>query len=78
MVYRGEAIPELDGHFFYADWCGMWVHSFRYVDGELLDQTDWSADLPEAGQVNAFGTDADGEMYLTNFDGAVAKIVPRR
>ena len=78
VVYRGQAIPELDGHFFYADWCGMWVHSFRYVDGELLDQTDWSADLPEAGQVNAFGTDADGEMYLTNFDGAVFKIVPRR
>ena len=32
-VYRGSAIPELDGHYFYADWCGGWIRSFRYDDG---------------------------------------------
>ena len=74
----GAAIPEIDGHFFFADWCEMWVRSFRYLGGELRDETDWSGDLPEAGQVNAFGTDAAGEIYLVNFDGTVAKIVPRR
>ncbi len=22
FVYRGQAIPELDGQYFYGDWCG--------------------------------------------------------
>lgn len=78
VVYRGAAIPELHGHYFYGDWCGMWVRSFRYTSDEVADEMDWSDDLPEAGQVNAFGTDASGEMYLANFDGMVARIVPVR
>ncbi|CAN5411946.1 PQQ-dependent sugar dehydrogenase [soil metagenome] len=78
VVYRGAAIPELHGHYFYADWCGMWVRSFRYADRAVTEETDWSGDLPDAGQVNTFGTDADGEMYLANFEGVVAKIVPVR
>ncbi|MBU1865965.1 MAG: PQQ-dependent sugar dehydrogenase, partial [Actinobacteria bacterium] len=32
-VYRGSAIPEMVGHYFYADWCAGWIHSFLY-DGE--------------------------------------------
>ncbi|MBA2336544.1 MAG: PQQ-dependent sugar dehydrogenase [Acidimicrobiia bacterium] len=78
VVYRGAAIPELQGQYFYADWCGMWVRSFRYTAEGATDEMDWSEDLPESGQVNAFGTDASGEMYLANFDGVVAKIVPVR
>lgn len=76
--YRGEAIPELHGVYFYSDWCGQWVRSFRYVDGEATEQTDWSEDLPEAGQVNAFGVDGAGELYILNFAGALYKIVPVR
>ena len=28
-VYRGAAIPALQGHYFYADYCSGWVRSFR-------------------------------------------------
>ncbi|MGH7701706.1 MAG: PQQ-dependent sugar dehydrogenase, partial [Gemmatimonadales bacterium] len=33
MVYRGSAIPELRGTYFYGDFCGGWVRSFRLVGG---------------------------------------------
>ncbi len=77
-VYRGAAIPELTGHYFYGDWCGQWIRSFRYENGEVLDERDWTADLGEVGQPNAFGVDSSGELYVATFDGTIAKIVPER
>lgn len=77
-VYRGRAIPELAGHYFFGDWCGMWVRSFRYAAGGVTDEVDWSADLAGAGQINAFGVDGAGELYIANFAGTVARIVPVR
>ncbi len=73
-VYRGSAIPELTGQYLYADWCGQWIRS---VDVSGV-QTDWSDDLGEAGQVQSFGTDAEGELYVVNFAGELWKIVPVR
>ncbi len=78
VVYRGAAIPELAGHYFYADWCGQWVRSFRFAAGQVTDERDWSGDLPEAGQINALGAGPDGELYLVNFAGEVWKVVPER
>jgi len=77
-VYRGRAIPEIAGHYFYADWCGLWVRSFRYADGVVSDEQDWSEDLAAAGQVNSFGVDGFGELYIANFEGTIARIVPVR
>ncbi|HKZ21094.1 MAG TPA: PQQ-dependent sugar dehydrogenase [Acidimicrobiia bacterium] len=75
FVYRGEAIPELRGHYFYADWCGEWVRSFRYADGEVLDH---QLRFEEAGQINSFGVDSQGELYILTYEGDVKKIVPLR
>jgi len=77
-VYRGIAIPELDGHYFYADWCHGWIRSFRYADGEALDRHDWSSDL-EPGTISSFGHDAEGELLVVGWDaGTVSRIVPVR
>lgn len=75
-VYRGPAIPELHGHYFYSDWCGGWLRSFRYQAGEATDLTDWSVE--GAGQVNAFGVDPDGELLIANYAGEIHRIVPIR
>jgi glucose/arabinose dehydrogenase len=77
-VYRGAAIPELDGHYFFADWCRGWVKSFAYVDGQLTAETDWRSDLGEIAQINGIGTDSNGEMIIVTFDGQVLRIVPER
>ena len=36
-VYRGAAIPALQGHYFYADYCQGWVRSFRLQDGQAVE-----------------------------------------
>ena len=77
-VYRGDAIPELDGHYFFADWCAGWVKSLQYVDGDVTNQNDWRDDLGLIEQINGMGTDANGEIVIVTFDGQVLRIVPVR
>lgn len=75
-VYRGSAIPELHGVYFYADWCFGWVRSFRFEDGEAVDIQNWSELDP--GQVTTFGIDGFGELYVGTWGGMVWKLVPIR
>jgi glucose/arabinose dehydrogenase len=75
-VYRGVAIPALQGSYFYADYCRGWVRSFRVSGGVVTQETDWPA-LQPGGQVTSFGEDAAGELYLLTEQGGVFKIVPR-
>ncbi|MEX0893607.1 MAG: PQQ-dependent sugar dehydrogenase [Gemmatimonadota bacterium] len=70
-VYRGQLIPELRGHYFYADYCGGWIRSFRMDDGAAVDRLEW---IRGAGNVTSFGTDAAGEMYLVTGAGRVFRI----
>lgn len=77
FVYRGRAIPEVTGHYFYADWCRQWIRSFAYVGGDVTDEQEWS-ELSSFGQINSFGLDADGELLVTTWGGEVARIVPVR
>ena len=74
-VYRGSAIPTLQGHYFYGDFCGGWVRSFRYAEGEVMDRTSWPS-LSPGGAIVSFGEDAAGELYVLVAEGRVLKIVP--
>jgi glucose/arabinose dehydrogenase len=74
-VYRGSAIPALQGLYFFADFCHGWVRSFRYADGLATELTDWRV-LQPGGSITSFGEDATGELYLMVRSGAVFKIVP--
>ncbi len=78
FVYRGVAIPELNGHYFYGDWCGQWIRSFRFENGRANAERQWTSDLGKVGQVLSLGQDAAGELYVTTGDGGVYKIVPDR
>jgi hypothetical protein len=77
-VYRGSEIPELAGTYFYSDWCSQWIRSFKYVNGQVTEERDWSADLGQLGQVNTFGVDSAGELYLATHEGVVARFVADR
>ena len=77
-VYRGSAIPELHGHYFYGDWCNGMVRSFKLEDGVVTEEQDWTADLEEARQIASFGLDADGEMLIVDSNGILFRVVPRR
>jgi glucose/arabinose dehydrogenase len=69
-VYRGRAIPEITGNYFYSDFCKGWIKSFRY-DGGVVGQKDWGLTTPF---VKSFGLDAAGELYVIS-SGSVFKIV---
>jgi glucose/arabinose dehydrogenase len=78
-VYRGAEIPELDGTYFYADWVSQWIRGFKYVDGEVTDDRDWTQDLGgEVGSVTSFGLDGHGELYVLTFEGGVYKFTAVR
>ncbi len=75
VVYRGQAIPELHGQYFFADWCNKWVKSVLYRDGAVVEENRW---FDDAGQVNGMGIDGAGEIYIVTFEGTVSKVVPVR
>jgi glucose/arabinose dehydrogenase len=81
-VYRGCALPELEGHYFYAEYCTGQIWSFRYDGATRTDSTEWTATLDPAGfdeivTVSSFGQDHLGELYICDYgDGEVYKIVP--
>lgn len=74
-VYRGQAVPNLRGTYFYADFCAGWVRSFRFQNGQVTEQTDWVL-LRPGGDITSFGEDAAGELYLMTAQGGLFRIVP--
>ena len=77
VVYRGAAIPEIDGHFFYSDYCGGYLRSFLYDGGEVAEETDWTEQVGVPGSVASFGVDSAGEMYVLTTD-RILKVIPVR
>jgi glucose/arabinose dehydrogenase len=81
FVYRGKALPALDGVYFYGDFCTGRVWSFRWTAaGGASDHWAWKDALDAAGaltNLSSFGVDADGELYLLSLDGNVFQLVSR-
>ena len=73
FVYRGSAIPEITGHYFYGDYCAGFVKSFRYQNGSATDERTW--EFGNIGNVLSFGQDSAGELYITVGGGTVYRIV---
>ena len=77
-VYRGEAIPELQGTYFFADFHSSHVWSFRYDGTDISDFTELDGELTvEAGELRAiasFGEDEAGELYMVSLRGDLFKI----
>jgi glucose/arabinose dehydrogenase len=72
-VYRGQDLPSLRGHYFYADYCEGWIRSFRYASGAATEPRSW--ELENVGNISSFGEDARGELYVIAHGGAVYRIV---
>lgn len=79
FVYRGDEIPELHGTYFYSDWVSKWIKGFKFVDGQVTEEKDWTADLGgEVGSITSFGLDGHGELYVTTYEGGVFKFTAVR
>jgi len=74
FVYRGSAIPGLQGRYFYSDYCRGFLKSFLAGGGSASEQRDWS--VGDIGNVVSFGQDGQGELYLMTSRGIVYRIGP--
>lgn len=82
-VYRGCAIPSIQGLYFFADYCTSKIWSLRWNGStSYTNFVDRTTDLqPSAGgtigSITSFGQDAYGELYICDqAAGIVYKIVP--
>ena len=67
-VYRGKAMPALDGHYVFGDYCSsnIWTISPQGVVEHRL-----TAD----GRIASFAVDNDGEIHVLTFNGPIFKLV---
>ncbi|MGH7528765.1 MAG: PQQ-dependent sugar dehydrogenase [Gemmatimonadales bacterium] len=75
FVYNSTRVAALTGHYIYADFCAGFVRSFRFVDGQATDETDWTTRLSPGTQISSFGQDAAGELYIMTLPGTLHRIV---
>jgi glucose/arabinose dehydrogenase len=69
-VYRGEAIPQLKGHYFFSDFCSGFLRSYSEASG-IFDWTDMVGQTPS---VSGFGIGSDGELYIISHAGTVYRL----
>jgi len=76
VVYAGCRMPDLVGTYFYGDFCAGFVRSFRLANGAATQARDWTNGLEGIGRISSFGTDAEGEFYVIDYDGEVYRLEP--
>jgi len=73
-VYRGSAIPGLQGHYFYGDVAAKWLRSFKFSGGAATQQTLWNLTLSDPPL--SFAEDHQGELYVLTQGGQIFRIAP--
>ena len=71
-VYRGAALPELAGMYFYSDYCSGFLASIIGGTVPAIASLRW--DVPNVGNVLSFGEDSTGELYVLSANGTVYRI----
>jgi glucose/arabinose dehydrogenase len=72
-VYRGKAIPSLQGAYVFADWCDGRLRYVRERDGVRVEHGELDVTVPS---ITSFGEDHDGELYAISMAGTVLKLLP--
>ncbi len=81
-VYRGCALPDLRGQYFFSDYCTPFIRTFAYENGIVTGLEDRTKALAPGGgltidSVVSFGEDARGELYIVDYGGELYRIVPK-
>jgi glucose/arabinose dehydrogenase len=81
FVYRGAAMPWLQGSYFWADYCSNVIGTLRVDrEGRVVEDVDRTAQLDPEGRLRSiasFGEDAAGELYVLSLSqGTIWKVVP--
>jgi glucose/arabinose dehydrogenase len=73
-IYRGKALPDLDGTYIFGDWCSGSLWSLKQADnGDWVHESFIETEF----KLNSFGVDADGEIYLLTVVNGIWKLTGR-
>ena len=70
-VYRGAAVRQARGRYFYGDYCAGTVWSFRVGRHGRASAAAVSGHVPS---LSSFGIDGHGELYATSLDGTLYRL----
>jgi glucose/arabinose dehydrogenase len=70
-VYRGSAVPDAVGRYFFGDYCSGTVWSLRVTDGEA---TGVRREPFKVSSLSSFGEGVRGELYLVSHDGSIYRL----
>jgi len=73
-VYRGTAIPALQGAYIFADFYGA-AWALRWCEGTAMGPVRVTG-LDGLNQVASFGDDQAGELYVVSLGGRIVRIIP--
>jgi hypothetical protein len=70
-VYRGNAIPRLQGQYLYADFCSgrIWKIPSRGGRPRLTTMSF------KTSSISSFGQGSNGELYVVSLGGTISRIV---
>jgi glucose/arabinose dehydrogenase len=75
VVYRGAAIPDLDGWYLYGDFCEGWVRALRFAGGDVAYEGEIVP--PGLGGITSFGTVGGGVAYVLLQDGGIYRYIAK-
>lgn len=71
-VYRGSAIPELQGNYIYGDFTSGKIWFANRADDGTVNTREWQdTDL----NISSFGEDANGELFVVDYKGTIYRLV---
>ncbi|MGP3974688.1 PQQ-dependent sugar dehydrogenase [Streptomyces sp. 8N114] len=72
-VYRGKAIPQLQGRYLFSDYCEGDIRALEMKDGKVTGETNLGVN---GGEVVSFAEGGDKEIYALALGGDVYRIDP--
>ncbi len=80
-VYRGSAIPDYSGTYFFADYCSGNIWTFDVKNGKPNHFSNRTEEIALGGgdfstYISSFGEDENGELLVVDYNGEVYRIIP--
>lgn len=72
-VYRGEALPGLQGQYVFSDYCDGTLRTLHIENGQVTGEGELGA---SSGEVISFAQDRHGELYVLNIGGTIQRVDP--
>ncbi len=73
-VYRGCAIPSLQGTYWYGDYCTGRIWSLQYQNGQAVNWQERTAQVGTLRNLTSFGEDSEGELYAVSSSGTIYRL----